>query len=121
MIAVRPGPDRRVFAVLAALLLIAPVLSMPYEDVLVAQGPAAQTFKSPFARLAVQLVLAVLVTLPLCALGLRLGARFGLGAPLLERAFHGTLAPGEVRRGSEAAGASALGGRARLVRRGHHR
>ena len=91
--------DPRVWAVVAGATLIATLAGMPYGEFLVAQGPAAASpIRDPFLRLALQVALTVLVTWPLAALGLALGARLGLGAPLLSAWLDDRLAPGQARR-----------------------
>lgn len=88
--------DRRTWAALAFATLVSSVLGMPYSEFLASQGPGK--VGDPMLRLLVQLVLTVLVTWPLTALGLALAARLGLGAPLLGAWFEDRLEPGQARR-----------------------
>lgn len=78
-----PAFDRRVFATIALATLVATFVGMPYGEFLIAQGPALKRLGDPFTRLVVLELLTVLGTWPLAAIGLKLGARMGLGAPML--------------------------------------
>ncbi len=83
---------------LAGATLVATLMGMPYAEFLRTQGPAASPIRDPLLRLLLQVALTVLVTWPLAGFGLALGARLGLGAPVLSAWFEGRLAPGQVQR-----------------------
>lgn len=83
------GFDRRVWAVIALACLLGVFLGMPYSELLIAHGPAARHGGGPLGRLALQFASTIVVTWPLIAVGLALGGRIGLGAPLLTAGFAG--------------------------------
>ena len=74
---------RRVWVVLAVLLLIGALIAVPYSAHLIEQGPLARG-RSPVFRALVALATVLLFEWPLAAAGLVLARRLGLGAPLLE-------------------------------------
>jgi membrane protease YdiL (CAAX protease family) len=83
------GFDRRVWMVIAFATFVATFAGAPYGEFLIAGGPAAGLGRDPLTRLALHLVFTVFGLWPLAALGLMLGARVGLGAPLLAAWFGG--------------------------------
>lgn len=83
------GFDRRVWLAIALACLAAVFAGLPYDEILIAHGPAASHAGGPLGRLVLQLGLTLLGTWPLAAAGLVLGGRLGLGAPLLGAWFDG--------------------------------
>ncbi|MGH7726009.1 MAG: CPBP family glutamic-type intramembrane protease [Candidatus Eiseniibacteriota bacterium] len=79
--------DLKVWGVLAALNLIAALLAVPYTRELLAQSVMPPSDRGLTAHIALALVNAAVIMFPAAALGLRLGRRVGLGAPLLATAF----------------------------------
>ncbi len=92
-----PGFDRRVWAVIALACLASVFLGMPYSELLIAHGPAARHGGGPLGRLALQIASTIGVTWLLIAVGLALGGRIGLGAPLLTAGFAGEPVAGRAR------------------------
>jgi membrane protease YdiL (CAAX protease family) len=79
--------DLKVWGALAALNLVGAVLAVPYTRELLAQTATSQRDLGLSSHIALALVNAAVIAFPAAALGLRLGRRVGLGAPLLAAAF----------------------------------
>jgi len=94
---VTTGFDRRVWMAIAFATFVAAFAGVPYGEFLIAGGPAATLGKDPLTRLALKLVFTVFGLWPLAALGLMIGARLGLGAPLLSAWFAGEPVAGPAR------------------------
>ena len=103
------GFDRRVWMAIAFATLTAAFAAAPYGEFLIAGGPAAALGKGPLTRLALKLLFTVFGVWPLAALGLMIGARLGLGAPLLTAWFEGRPAPARAALGPAALLGAGLG------------